>query len=44
MSNTPKPIYGLYLQIISTEARIIARDGRVLAHGTSTLVVVSAEK
>jgi uncharacterized protein (TIGR00369 family) len=28
-------------QIISTEARVITRDGRVLAHGTSTLMVVS---
>ena len=27
-------------QIISTEARVTARDGRVLAHGTSTLMVV----
>jgi len=28
-------------QIISTEARVTSRDGRVLAHGTSTLMVVS---
>jgi uncharacterized protein (TIGR00369 family) len=28
------------LQIISTEARVTSRDGRVLAHGTSTLMVV----
>ena len=27
-------------QIISTEARLTSRDGRVLAHGTSTLMVV----
>jgi uncharacterized protein (TIGR00369 family) len=27
-------------QIISTEARVTGRDGRVLAHGTSTLIVV----
>jgi uncharacterized protein (TIGR00369 family) len=25
-------------QIISTEARVTARDGRILAHGTSTLI------
>jgi uncharacterized protein (TIGR00369 family) len=29
-------------QIISTEARLTSREGRVLAHGTSTLMVVSA--
>jgi uncharacterized protein (TIGR00369 family) len=29
-------------QIISSEARVTAKDGRVLAHGTSTLMVVSA--
>jgi uncharacterized protein (TIGR00369 family) len=29
-------------QIISTEARVTGRDGRVLAHGTSTLMVVQA--
>ena len=28
-------------QIISAEARVTARDGRVLAHGTSTLIVVA---
>ena len=28
-------------QIISTEARVTARDGRILAHGTSTLIVVA---
>jgi len=27
-------------QIISTEARVLSRDGMVLAHGTSTLMVV----
>lgn len=31
-------------QIISTEARLTSRDGRVLAHGTSTLAVVSGAK
>jgi hypothetical protein len=31
-------------QIISTEARLTSRDGRVLAHGTSTLMVVSGAK
>ena len=31
-------------QIISTEARVTSRDGRVLAHGTSTLMVVSEAK
>jgi uncharacterized protein (TIGR00369 family) len=31
-------------QIISTEARVTARDGRILAHGTSTLMVVAAAK
>ena len=31
-------------QIISTEARITSRDGRVLAHGTSTLMVVAEAK
>jgi len=31
-------------QIISTEARVTSRDGRVLAHGTSTLMVVSGAK
>jgi uncharacterized protein (TIGR00369 family) len=30
-------------QIISTEARLTSRDGRVLAHGTSTLMVVGAK-
>jgi uncharacterized protein (TIGR00369 family) len=29
-------------QIISTEARVTGTDGRVLAHGTSTLMVVPA--
>jgi uncharacterized protein (TIGR00369 family) len=28
-------------QIISAEARVTGRDGRVLAHGTSTLIVVA---
>ena len=27
-------------QIISTEAQVLNRDGKVLAHGTSTLMVV----
>jgi uncharacterized protein (TIGR00369 family) len=31
-------------QIISTEARLTARDGRILAHGTSTLMVVAGSK
>src|SRR5215472_5455618 len=31
-------------QIISTEARVTSPDGRVLAHGTSTLMVVSGAK
>ena len=31
-------------QIISTEARLTSRDGRVLAHGTSTLMVVPGSK
>jgi uncharacterized protein (TIGR00369 family) len=31
-------------QIISTDARLTSRDGRVLAHGTSTLMVVSGAK
>jgi uncharacterized protein (TIGR00369 family) len=31
-------------QIISTEARVTSRDGRVLAHGTSTLMVVAGVK
>ena len=30
--------------IISTEARLTSREGRVLAHGTSTLMVVSGAK
>jgi uncharacterized protein (TIGR00369 family) len=29
-------------QIISAEARVTSQDGRVLAHGTSTLMVVAA--
>ena len=28
-------------QIISTEARVMSQDGRVLAHGTSTLMVLN---
>jgi uncharacterized protein (TIGR00369 family) len=28
-------------QIISAEARVLSRDGKVLAHGTSTLMVLS---
>jgi len=31
-------------QIISAEARVTARDGRILAHGTSTLMVVAGAK
>ena len=31
-------------QIISTEARVTSRDGRILAHGTSTLMVVAEAK
>jgi len=31
-------------QIISTEARLTSREGRVLAHGTSTLMVVAGAK
>jgi hypothetical protein len=31
-------------QIISTQARLTSRDGRVLAHGTSTLMVVTGAK
>ena len=31
-------------QIISTEARLTSREGHVLAHGTSTLIVVSGAK
>jgi uncharacterized protein (TIGR00369 family) len=31
-------------QIISTEARLTARDGRILAHGTSTLMIVAGAK
>jgi len=29
-------------QVISAEARVLAKDGRVLAHGTSTLLVLAA--
>ena len=31
-------------QIISTEGRVLSGDGKVLAHGTSTLMVVSASR
>jgi len=31
-------------QIISTEARVLSRDGKVLAHGTSTLMVLSGPR
>jgi uncharacterized protein (TIGR00369 family) len=31
-------------QIISCEARVLAKDGRVLAHGTSTLMVLGGAK
>jgi uncharacterized protein (TIGR00369 family) len=30
-------------QIISTEAKVLSRDGKVLAHGTSTLMVLSGK-
>lgn len=30
-------------QVISTEARVLNRDGKVLAHGTSTLMVLSGK-
>jgi uncharacterized protein (TIGR00369 family) len=29
-------------QVISTEARVLSKEGKVLAHGTSTLMVVAA--
>ena len=31
-------------QIITTEARVLAADGRILAHGTSTLLVLAPAK
>jgi uncharacterized protein (TIGR00369 family) len=31
-------------QIISTEARVLSREGKVLAHGTSTLMVLSGAR
>jgi uncharacterized protein (TIGR00369 family) len=31
-------------QIISSEARVLARDGRVLAHGVSTIMVLGGAK
>jgi uncharacterized protein (TIGR00369 family) len=31
-------------QIISAQAQVLAQDGRVLAHGTSTLLVLSANR
>lgn len=31
-------------QIITAEARVLAKDGRVLGHGTSTLLVLSAAR
>lgn len=31
-------------QIISTEVRVLSKDGKVLAHGTSTLMVVGGGK
>jgi uncharacterized protein (TIGR00369 family) len=31
-------------QIISAEARVLSQDGKVLAHGTSTLMVVAGPK
>lgn len=31
-------------QIITTEARVLAADGRILAHGTSTLLVLAPSK
>jgi len=31
-------------QIISSEARVLAQDGRVLAHGVSTIMVLGSAK
>jgi uncharacterized protein (TIGR00369 family) len=31
-------------QIISSQAQLLAKDGRVLTHGTSTIMVLSAER
>jgi hypothetical protein len=31
-------------QIISSEAKVLSRDGKVLAHGTSTIMVLGAGK
>jgi acyl-coenzyme A thioesterase PaaI-like protein len=31
-------------QIISAEARVLSRDGKVLAHGTSTIMVLGNAK
>jgi len=31
-------------QIISSQAQVLARDGRVLAHGTSTIMVMAAAR
>jgi uncharacterized protein (TIGR00369 family) len=31
-------------QVISAEARVLSRDGKVLAHGTSTLLVLAGAK
>jgi uncharacterized protein (TIGR00369 family) len=31
-------------QIISSEAKVLSRDGKVLAHGTSTLMVLGGDK
>ena len=30
-------------QIISSEARVLSQDGKVLAHGTSTILVINAD-
>jgi len=31
-------------QVISSEARVLSRDGRVLAHGTTTILILSGGK
>jgi acyl-coenzyme A thioesterase PaaI-like protein len=31
-------------QIISAQGKVLAKDGRVLAHGTSTLMVLAARR
>ena len=37
-------VVGRGRQIISTEAKVLSRDGKVLAHGTSTLMVLDTVK